>query len=101
VIDGRVTDYFEWLSAGFAVPAGGESMHRSHQWLEKNLLRLRRPELLHQNRPFDPERGEVFPPRPAFSYNLSPRTNIGWCWNGWRTASGAASRPARAGRPDR
>jgi alpha-amylase/alpha-mannosidase (GH57 family) len=35
VIDGRVTDYFEWLSAGFAVPAGGESMHRSHQFLEK------------------------------------------------------------------
>ena len=35
VIDGRVTDYFEWLSAGFASPAGGESMHRSRQCIEK------------------------------------------------------------------
>jgi alpha-amylase/alpha-mannosidase (GH57 family) len=35
VIDGRVTDYFEWLSAGFATPVAGASMHRSESWIEK------------------------------------------------------------------
>jgi alpha-amylase/alpha-mannosidase (GH57 family) len=34
-IDGTVTDYFEWLSAGFAVPGGGESMHRTDRFFEK------------------------------------------------------------------
>jgi len=34
-VDGRVTDYFEWLSAGYATPAGGASMHRSSRYLEK------------------------------------------------------------------
>ena len=34
-IDGAVTDYFEWLSAGFAMPGGGESMHRISQHIEK------------------------------------------------------------------
>ncbi len=34
-IDGRVTDYFEWIAAGFAVPAGGESMHRTDRYFEK------------------------------------------------------------------
>jgi alpha-amylase/alpha-mannosidase (GH57 family) len=34
-IDGKVTDYFEWLSAGFATPLGGESMHRTVRYLEK------------------------------------------------------------------
>ncbi len=35
VLDGKVTDYFEWLSAGFATPVAGESMHRSGRWIEK------------------------------------------------------------------
>lgn len=34
-IDGRVTDYFEWLAAGFATPAGGGSMHQTVRYLEK------------------------------------------------------------------
>jgi alpha-amylase/alpha-mannosidase (GH57 family) len=34
-IDGIDTDYFEWLSAGFAVPAGGESMHRTDRFFER------------------------------------------------------------------
>ncbi|NWG14247.1 MAG: glycoside hydrolase [Acidobacteria bacterium] len=34
-IDGRVTNYFEWLCAGFATPEGGESMHRVTRCLEK------------------------------------------------------------------
>lgn len=34
-IDGVVTDYFEWLAAGFAQPAGGGSMHRNKRYLEK------------------------------------------------------------------
>jgi len=34
-LDGRVTDYFEWLSAGFAKPGAGESMHRAQRHLEK------------------------------------------------------------------
>jgi hypothetical protein len=33
-LDGRVTDYFEWLSAGFAVPAGG-AMHRAECWIDR------------------------------------------------------------------
>jgi len=33
-IDGRVTDYFEWLSAGFAT-AGGGAMHQVVRYLEK------------------------------------------------------------------
>jgi alpha-amylase/alpha-mannosidase (GH57 family) len=34
-IDGKVTDYFEWLAAGFATPAGGGAMHRVVRHLEK------------------------------------------------------------------
>ncbi len=34
-IDGKVTDYFEWLSSGFASPEGGESMHRITRCLDK------------------------------------------------------------------
>jgi alpha-amylase/alpha-mannosidase (GH57 family) len=34
-IDGRVSDYFEWLAAGWATPGGGESMHRTDHYLEK------------------------------------------------------------------
>lgn len=35
-IDGRVTDYFEWLPAGFAAVSGGAgSMHRVEAYLEK------------------------------------------------------------------
>ncbi|MBM3789703.1 MAG: glycoside hydrolase [Acidobacteria bacterium] len=34
-LDGKVTDYFEWLSAGYATPSGGESMHRASRYLEK------------------------------------------------------------------
>jgi alpha-amylase/alpha-mannosidase (GH57 family) len=34
-IDGKVTSYYEWLSAGFATPGAGESMHRSQRFLEK------------------------------------------------------------------
>jgi hypothetical protein len=34
-IDGKVTDYFEGLSAGFASPAAGESMHRTHRYIGK------------------------------------------------------------------
>jgi hypothetical protein len=30
-----VTSYFEWLSAGFATPSGGGSMHRTVRHLEK------------------------------------------------------------------
>jgi alpha-amylase/alpha-mannosidase (GH57 family) len=28
-LDGKSTDYFEWLSAGWAAPGGGDSMHRT------------------------------------------------------------------------
>jgi alpha-amylase/alpha-mannosidase (GH57 family) len=34
-IDGRVTDYFEWIAAGWAIPAGGESMHRTDRYFER------------------------------------------------------------------
>ncbi len=34
-LDGIVTDYFEWLSAGFAISRGGGSMHRTETFLEK------------------------------------------------------------------
>ncbi len=34
-IDGKVTDYFEWLAAGFATPGGGESMHRNERCIER------------------------------------------------------------------
>jgi len=34
-IDGKASDYFEWLSAGFATPSGGESMHRTSHLIEK------------------------------------------------------------------
>ncbi len=34
-LDGKVTDYFEWLSAGFATPAGGGAMHQVVRHLEK------------------------------------------------------------------
>jgi hypothetical protein len=34
-LDGKITDYYEWLAAGYAVPGGGESMHRSQRCLEK------------------------------------------------------------------
>jgi alpha-amylase/alpha-mannosidase (GH57 family) len=34
-LDGKVTNYFEWLSAGMAVPGAGESMHRADRFLEK------------------------------------------------------------------
>ncbi len=34
VIDGKVTSYFEWLSAGFAAAGGGDAMHRLVRYLE-------------------------------------------------------------------
>jgi hypothetical protein len=34
-LDGKVTDYFEWLAAGFATPAGGGAMHQAVRHLEK------------------------------------------------------------------
>jgi alpha-amylase/alpha-mannosidase (GH57 family) len=34
-LDGIVSDYYEWISAGCAVPGGGESMHRTDRLLEK------------------------------------------------------------------
>jgi alpha-amylase/alpha-mannosidase (GH57 family) len=34
-LDGRITDYYEWLAAGSAAPAGGESMHRTRRYFEK------------------------------------------------------------------
>ncbi len=35
VLDGKVTDYFEWLAAGFVTQASGESMQRSERWIDK------------------------------------------------------------------
>jgi len=34
-VDGKVSDYYEWLSAGFATPGGGEAMHRVDKHIEK------------------------------------------------------------------
>jgi alpha-amylase/alpha-mannosidase (GH57 family) len=34
-LDGRITDYFEWLAAGFATPSGGGAMHQVVRRLEK------------------------------------------------------------------
>jgi hypothetical protein len=34
-LDGRITDYYEWLAAGFAMPAGGQSMHRTERHFER------------------------------------------------------------------
>jgi alpha-amylase/alpha-mannosidase (GH57 family) len=34
-LDGLVSDYFEWISAGYAVAGGGDSMHRTDRMLEK------------------------------------------------------------------
>jgi alpha-amylase/alpha-mannosidase (GH57 family) len=34
-LDGMVSDYYEWISAGYALPGGGESMHRTARLLEK------------------------------------------------------------------
>ena len=34
-LDGKATDYFEWISAGFAIPEPGDSMHRTDRYLEK------------------------------------------------------------------
>jgi len=38
LLDGLVTDYFEWLAAGFAFPDAGESMHRTQRYIEKVLF---------------------------------------------------------------
>ncbi len=35
VVDGKVTDYYEWLSAGHASPAAGDSMQRTVRRIEK------------------------------------------------------------------
>jgi alpha-amylase/alpha-mannosidase (GH57 family) len=37
-INGKAGDYFGWLSAGHAIPSGGESMHRTDRLLEKVLF---------------------------------------------------------------
>jgi alpha-amylase/alpha-mannosidase (GH57 family) len=37
-INGKGGDYFDWLSAGYAVPVGGDSMHRTDCLLEKILF---------------------------------------------------------------
>jgi len=34
-LDGKVSDYYEWISAGFAAPWGGEAMHKMNRWMEK------------------------------------------------------------------
>jgi len=34
-LDGKVSDYYEWLSAGFATPWGGEAMHKINRYIEK------------------------------------------------------------------
>jgi alpha-amylase/alpha-mannosidase (GH57 family) len=34
-LDGQVTDYFEWISAGYGIAGGGDSMHRTDRLLEK------------------------------------------------------------------
>ncbi len=34
-VDGVESDYYEWISAGYAVPGGGASMHRTDRFLEK------------------------------------------------------------------
>jgi alpha-amylase/alpha-mannosidase (GH57 family) len=34
-LDGVVSDFYEWISAGFAAPGGGESMNRAERLLEK------------------------------------------------------------------
>jgi alpha-amylase/alpha-mannosidase (GH57 family) len=34
-LDGVVSDYYEWISAGYAIPGSGESMHRTERLLEK------------------------------------------------------------------
>jgi alpha-amylase/alpha-mannosidase (GH57 family) len=37
-LNGKGGDYFDWLSAGFAIPVGGDSMHRTDRLLEKVLF---------------------------------------------------------------
>jgi alpha-amylase/alpha-mannosidase (GH57 family) len=34
-LDGKVSDYYEWLPAGFATPWGGEAMHKTSKCIEK------------------------------------------------------------------
>ena len=34
-LDGQVTDYFEWLPAGFAVSSAGGAMHRAETYVQK------------------------------------------------------------------
>jgi hypothetical protein len=34
-LDGMATDYYEWLSAGWAAPGGGEAMHRTDRFLDQ------------------------------------------------------------------
>jgi alpha-amylase/alpha-mannosidase (GH57 family) len=34
-LDGQVTDYFEWLAAGFAVASAGGAMHRAERYVQK------------------------------------------------------------------
>jgi alpha-amylase/alpha-mannosidase (GH57 family) len=34
-LDGKVSDYYEWLSAGFAEPWSGAAMHKINKWIEK------------------------------------------------------------------
>jgi hypothetical protein len=34
-IEGKNSSYFEWLDAGYSIPMGGESMHRTDRLLEK------------------------------------------------------------------
>jgi alpha-amylase/alpha-mannosidase (GH57 family) len=34
-LDGKVSDYYEWISAGFATPWGGEAMHKMDKHIEK------------------------------------------------------------------
>jgi hypothetical protein len=37
-LDGKTTSYFDWLSAGSAVPGGGGSMYRTDRFLDKILF---------------------------------------------------------------
>jgi hypothetical protein len=34
-LDGQVTDYFEWLAAGFALASAGGAMHRTERYVQK------------------------------------------------------------------
>lgn len=72
VLDGKVTDYFEWLSAGFAAPGGGDSMHRADRFLDKIFFGFNQRHFYFRIDPAPTKMGAIPPPRTVHVHFTSP-----------------------------